>query len=134
MITDHEIAELTPQQRVIEHIQLTDAALKHAAEQELQRKTSQAKIASVIPTVLQLLRTTQAVRPDQLDMVQTKLGNHYETLDLLYKVAQFLNDRGSAANGLGKPDASNELTKQAADKQASNDEVEALAFIARLGS
>ena len=132
MITDTEIAGLNPHQRVIEHIQLTDAALKHAAEQEQQLKTAQAKIASVIPTVMETLRRTQAIRPDQLDMVQTKLGSHYETLDLLYKVANFLNDRGSAA-GLGKPEVDNVLIKEAVDKQASSDEAEALAFIARLG-
>jgi hypothetical protein len=134
MISENEIATLNPQQRVIEHIQLTDAALKHAADQELQLKTAQAKVANVIPDVLKMLLETQSVRPEQTDIVRTKLSSHYDTLDLLYKVAKFLNDRGTAASGLGQPAPSTGLVKQAAEaKTSADDEAEALAFISRLG-
>lgn len=78
-------------EKVIEHITLTDAALKNAAAMEKAASAKTAQVAALIPQVVDVMVRHERVMPAEREKLAAMLRDPAKALELLIKVAGHRN-------------------------------------------
>lgn len=94
-------AGLTPAEKVLELIKVSDAALSKAAAADAEYARVKQATADLIPAVVDTMVEHDRIRPDQREKLAGMLENPVEVLRLLQKVSGHRNAEEAAKLGTG---------------------------------
>lgn len=106
---------LTLPEKVIELVNISDAALEKAAAAQTKTAEAQTKTASLIPKVVDTMVQFNRINPDQREKLAQALKDPVQVLELLMKVAGHRNADEIAR--LGEPVGGTTKTASAAQRE-----------------